>query len=182
MPRTTTTKSAKSAKSTETADVTAVAEPTAEPTAAPAPVAALPEKPVVASGRYADPETLKAIANGLDRAKAKGWTRPALSALTELNGSAVWRAQNHKTQVGEVDLWLYTIKQIDEGKVQMPERAVARTGPRVTRDSIVRQNERAATILDMALAAKGNDVTALIQQALDTLRGKVDDTETETDK
>lgn len=142
-----------------------------EATKADAPVEAQPAEapaqpaPVEVKERYA-PESGK-IAERLAKAKAAGWTRPALIELTEIEGthSAVWRAEHGRVHPNEVELWTYALDQIESGKVKPPERARANAGTRVTRDDLLVRLTKVITLLESGDA----------DQALRVARGDGDD-------
>lgn len=151
-------------ETTETTEAEVQAEVQAEAPAAPA-----------APARYADEDTAKAIADRLAAIKTAGWTRPMLMAVMDMNGSAVWRAQNKKIHPDEVATVTKALNRIESGELTPPAKPVNRRS-RKSRDELAHDIEQLALVLDQIRTAKSiKDVRGLADQGLTMIRGEAGD-------
>lgn len=73
---------------------------------------------------YADEETRANVTKLMAHLRAKGFTRPSISAVTGFSDSQVWRAQNDKVHATEVETLLNFAKDVEAGKIQPPANGV----------------------------------------------------------
>lgn len=97
-------------------DAANVAEPTPappaeEPTPDTTPPAPAPVAPAPRTGNAAWPSEAEreVVGQFMDRLRLEGYTRPELSKFTGFNDSTVWRAQNRKVHIHEVEHWMKTV-------------------------------------------------------------------------
>lgn len=77
---------------------------------------------LVESDRYADPSTCSDVIRRLKNARMKGFTRPLLQQLMQMNGSAVWRAQTGRLHPNEVDTVVQVLDRIERGDFRIVKR------------------------------------------------------------
>lgn len=97
-------------------------------------------------------ETVRAqITSAMADLRAKGFTRPSISAATGLNDSQVWRAQNNKVHTVEVPVIMAFIEKVVNGEVKPP---TAGRKPKV---------EDLQARIDRALATLGSEAKTAAQ-------------------
>lgn len=89
-------------------------------TDAPAPASAASTSKVGQNSQYAPLEVREALGVKLYALRAKGWTRPAITAITGYNDSTVWRGFNAKAHTTEMDTWVEFLKGVDAGTHKPP--------------------------------------------------------------
>lgn len=106
----------------------APAKPAAKPVNVPADVpetdaavdAKLDKANRTGNAAYAAESVRKQITDAMADLRAKGFTRPSISAVTNLSDSQVWRAQNDKVHTAEVPVIMAFIEKVVKGEVKPP--------------------------------------------------------------
>jgi hypothetical protein len=96
------------------------AKPAAKPADQPTPEAAPKPADRTGNSAYAPEAERKQVADLHAQLRKDGWTRPAISALTDFSDSQVWRAQNLKVHTSEMDRWLAFFSRVAAGEVKPP--------------------------------------------------------------
>jgi hypothetical protein len=139
-------------------------KPATPPAQDPVVTPAVPPAPRTGNSAYADEETRTKIVQAMNDLKAKGFTRPSISAVTNLSDSQVWRAQNYKIHTSEVPVIMDFIAKVVAGDVQPPAGNVRK--PKVEQ-LLARVNE-AIQVLgnDAKTAAQYRKIVAAAQEIL----------------
>lgn len=104
------------------------------------------------------------IGSALVQLQGVGWSRRALAAVCDdLNPYAVWRAQNGRVRVGEVQLWDGLIGRITSGELRPP------LAPRSL--AVEERVQRALAALDRADRARSvSTLREIVDEARSALR------------
>lgn len=99
-------------------DAAKPAAPATKPVEAPATPAAKVDR--TGNAAYAAESVRKQITDAMADLRAKGFTRPSISAVTGFSDSQVWRAQNDKVHTDEVPVIMAFIEKVVKGEVKPP--------------------------------------------------------------
>lgn len=127
----------------------AAAAPAPQPVEAPA--APAPKVDRTGNAAYAAETVRKQITDAMADLRAKGFTRPSISAVTGFSDSQVWRAQNDKVHTDEVPVIMAFIEKVVKGEVKPP---TAGRKPKV---------EDLQARIDRALATLGSEAKTAAQ-------------------
>lgn len=112
------TKPAQAPEADEQPDQSPPVDPQSPPTPAQTPDAPVP----TVESRYADERTAEEVARRVKAAREAGFSRTRLTDLTELGGSALWRAEGGRVHKHEVEQLVAVLDRIESGELEPPSR------------------------------------------------------------
>jgi murein L,D-transpeptidase YcbB/YkuD len=116
---------------------------------------------------YADEETREQVTQLMAHLRAKGFTRPSISAVTGYSDSQVWRAQNGKVHADEVEALLNFAKAAEAGEIKPPTNGVRKPKPEALQAKIDTVIGKLAELDPKATAATLRKALAEVKELLE---------------